>query len=433
MGTISIPNEFEPRPYQKDMFDSIIRGKHRVTSIVMARRHGKDLVALNAVAVRALSEVMTVWYILPYKDQVNGSIWSMIISKKAKKLLEWVFPLEVRKKTHENRMVITLVNGSEIHFKGGDNPDALVGSAPKLIVLSEAGLMRRAVYDLLRPIVLENGGNIVLISTVRGKNWFWNMIQSPSTNNKVYNVTIDDAGNFTPEEIEEELQECINTMGEDDGRAFFEQEYRNNPSATRVGSYYGSLLFKYEDNWREMVEGEKVYAAWDMGMNDTMVITLYQVVKGDVIVVGFIDGVGKTVDAYLPLIPYKIEKHFVPHDANQVRGYVSSKSAAEVLRGEGCAVSVLPKTKSVIDDINLVRSELGRIWFASRSIALREKLKEYSKKYDAVNKVYLDQPKHDQYSDYADSFRYMVISLKEIEKVKVEYKPMVYSESDWQG
>lgn len=55
-----------------------------------------------------------------------------------------------------------------------DNDAAMRGEAFDLVIVDEAALVREETYtDALLPTLADRGGRMLLISTPRGKNWFW--------------------------------------------------------------------------------------------------------------------------------------------------------------------------------------------------------------------------------------------------------------------
>ena len=81
------------------------------------------------------------------------------------------FPPGVAVAKNETDMKITLCNGSYYQLVGVDmGLDWLVGTNPVGLIFSEWAIMNPRVWDLLRPILRENGGWALFIYTPRGQN-----------------------------------------------------------------------------------------------------------------------------------------------------------------------------------------------------------------------------------------------------------------------
>lgn len=64
--------------------------------------------------------------------------------------------------------------GGSLGLYSGDNPDAMRGEAFHLVVCDEAARLKPDVWqDVLQPTLADYGGYAVLISTPKGRNWFW--------------------------------------------------------------------------------------------------------------------------------------------------------------------------------------------------------------------------------------------------------------------
>jgi hypothetical protein len=129
-----------------------------------------------------LERVGTYWHLFPYQTQARKAIWNGIDSK-GRKILDQVFPHEIRKRTSSQEMLIELVNGSTWQLAGSDNYDSLVGSNPVGVVFSEWSLCDA-----------ENDGWASFIYTPRGKNHGWSLYNMARKNKDWYceNLTVNE-------------------------------------------------------------------------------------------------------------------------------------------------------------------------------------------------------------------------------------------------
>lgn len=173
MTNIVLPYNFVPRWYQKPIFEAFDRGMKRFV-IVHHRRAGKDKAIFNCLIREVFKRVGTYYYVFPTYAQGKKVIWEGA-DNTGFKFLDHI-PADLIKSKNNNEMKIEFVNGSILRIVGSDDVDSLVGTNPIGIVFSEFGLQKRKAWDLLRPILLLNGGWAAFVSTPRGKNHLYEQL-----------------------------------------------------------------------------------------------------------------------------------------------------------------------------------------------------------------------------------------------------------------
>lgn len=169
---ITIPHNFAPRAYQESF---LYEWEHKKRLILVAhRRAGKDKMVFANLPAKMLQRVGTYFYFLPTYNQARKVIWNGS-DKDGFKFLDH-FPKAIVKSVNQTEMTITLTNGSILQMVGADNIDRIVGTNPVGCVFSEFALMKKEVWDLISPILLENGGWAVFIFTPRGKNHAYELL-----------------------------------------------------------------------------------------------------------------------------------------------------------------------------------------------------------------------------------------------------------------
>lgn len=170
---ITLPHHFESRWYQENF---IYQWEHKKRLMLIAhRRAGKDKMVFANLPAKMLQRVGTYFYFLPTYNQARKVIWNGS-DKDGFKFLDH-FPRGIVKSINQTEMTITLTNGSILQMVGADNIDRIVGTNPVGCVFSEYALMKKEVWDLISPILLENGGWAVFIFTPRGKNHAHDLLQ----------------------------------------------------------------------------------------------------------------------------------------------------------------------------------------------------------------------------------------------------------------
>ena len=164
---IRIPNNWAPRDYQMNVWRYLERGGKRAIC-VWHRRAGKDDVCLHWAAASMIDKPATYWHMLPAYSQGRKAIWSAVNPHTGKRRIDEAFPHELRVNTNESEMFIRLKNGSTWQVVGSDRYDAAVGSSPAGITFSEWALSDPSAWAYLAPIVIENDGWALFITTARG-------------------------------------------------------------------------------------------------------------------------------------------------------------------------------------------------------------------------------------------------------------------------
>lgn len=162
MKKLKIP--YKPHLAQKEFHNS----NARFRTLDSGRRFGKSHAAVNeAIKFSVKKPNSMIWVVAPVFAQ------AMINWRKFKYFL----PKELIKgELHMTEKYIELINGSSIWIKSGDNPDTLRGEGIDLVVVDEAAMVKREVWEeALRPALSDKQGKGIFISTPKGHNWFFDM------------------------------------------------------------------------------------------------------------------------------------------------------------------------------------------------------------------------------------------------------------------
>jgi hypothetical protein len=404
-------------------------GKH--AELVWARRHGKDEVALHRTACAAFERVAGYWHMLPEYSQARKAIWDSVNPHTGKKRIDEAFPLELRKATRNQEMQIEFVNGSTWQVVGSDRFDSLVGSAPAGIVYSEWALANPAARAYLRPILAENNGWQIFITTPRGRNHAHTTLMAAQktmlAGGDAFAQVLDarDAGVFSEERLQTELQAYIAEFGEDYGRGKFEQEYLCSFEAANLGAILARAIGIAEKQGRinDGVTfdpyGQKFDITADIGRRDSATWWFWQSMMGGHSVFDYDGGWGLDAEEWCGRLQERIEKYklsngasalgtiWLPHDA-RAKTFAAKRSAVEIFVEKfGAAhVKITPNSK-ISDRVNSARVLIPRIKFNATTC---EKglngLRAWSYEYDEERKIFSSEPKHDWASHDGDGFSY---------------------------
>lgn len=420
MGSITLPHNYTPRPYQKEALEWLLKFKRAV--IIWHRRWWKDKTAFQAFLKKALERKGVYYYIFPEYEQWRKIFWDWIDN-------DWLtmhdhVPKEVLKKKNDQSMQIWLINGSLIQIIWTDKKiDNIVGTNPVWCLFSEFPISDPRWWDLLSPILKLNGWFAWFVYTPRWKNHGWKMREVARRNpeswflsEKTAYDTYDNDWNriVTDQMIEEERRDW---MDED----LIQQEYFISFEASIKGAYYSEQMRDARKEWRiGHVPYEPVldtYTVWDLWINDTTAIWFFQVHGKEVRCIDHYEMSWESLEHYVTIIkskPYKYAKHYLPHDV-EVKELQTGNTRKQFLESLWMDnISVVPKLW-IEDWIDAVRRMFKYLWIdenkCERGI---NALSSYHKEYDAKNQTYRNAPKHDWASNSADAMRYLWVTYKNL-------------------
>lgn len=410
-------------------------GKH--AELIWARRHGKDDVALHRTAVAAFERVANYWHMLPEAAQARKAIWKAVNPHTGIKRIDEAFPLELRASTNDTEMLITFKNGSSWQVVGSDNFNSLVGSAPAGIVYSEWALANPNARAYLRPILMENNGWQIFISTPRGRNHAYKTYLAAQKDERSFAqiVTAKESGIFSVEQLDYELRSYINEFGEEYGRAKFEQEYLCSFDAANLGAILARSIGIAEANNRigPHIEydplGAGIEITADIGRRDAATWWFWQPVINGYHIVDYDGGWGIDAEDWADrlkekLKDRKLKKIWLPHDA-RAKTFAAKHSALEIfVKAFGAEkVGITPDSK-IPDRVNAARTVISKVAFSDKCEQGLDGLRAWSYEYNEDTKTFSNLPKHDWASHDGDGFSYgcLIMSMSKPEKTPEDAK-----------
>lgn len=447
MTTIRLPaNNWTPRPYQNNLWNAYESGYKRLLEVAH-RRWGKDEVALNICATSAFEKVATYWHMLPEYQQARKAIWDAVNPNTGLRRIDEAFPRELRANTNEQQMFIRFINGSTWQVIGSDNFKSVVGSPPYGIIFSEWSKANPGAWAYLAPILEENGGWAIFITTPEGKNHAYSMYKLAKSNPKWFAEiqTVEDTG-FPMERVHEARKEYRALYGLEAGDALIAQEYYCSFEAAILGAVYGKQMHRAEQDKRisPLVQHDPdypVYTAWDLGYDDATAIWFYQIGHNEILLIDYYECFGYDIKHYCEvlygreIVVDEINKetkqitgwhfgndlpehahrkaynyhdmHYVPHDAGNKVMAAGGRSIVEQAREYGVKMAVIPATSHTNSE-QALRKTLERCWFnETRCDKGIEALKSYHYEYNEDLKIFRPEPVHDWSSHASDAAEIM--------------------------
>lgn len=413
---ITLPT-FKIRGYQLGFMSALDRGYKRILAI-NHRRWGKDICCINLTAKEAFKRVGSYYYYLPTQVQARKIVWNGMDGR-GKRFIDY-FPRELVRRKLDKEMMIELKNGSIIQLIGTDNLD-VVGVNPVGCIFSEFSLHNPKAWQYVQPILRENGGWAAINTTPRGKQNHLYRLYKGVLNSPEWYVTkqsILDTGVISELEVQEDIRLGLIT------ETLARQEYYCEFLDEVEGSYYGEVITQAIKEGRvgdfpHMPE-EPVFTGWDLGIDNAMSIWFFQIVREDgetwLRFIDHYENNNKGLEHYAMILLDKQEKlgyryggHLAPHDVRkrESNGLTIQANAEQY----GIYFEKVPRTKSVADDIELVRRLFKRFQFNEKTCrngldflaAYHAKIVKGTE--DTGRPVFYNKPEHDHTSNTADAFR----------------------------
>ncbi len=297
-----------------------------------------------------------------------------------------------------------------------ENPDSLRGLYLDGAVLDEFSVMDPTAWSqVIRPALSDRMGWCVFIGTPKGENHFFDMLETAKRlENDGWFWVIYRASetNIIPKS---ELDAAKKEMTESE----YAQEYECSFGAALTGAYYGKEMEIAEREGRitkvPYEAGSPVHTFWDLGIGDTTAIWFFQQVGREPRCIDYYEDSGRGFDFYAKILkgkPYTYGEHTLPHDGSH-RELGTGVTRQRTLLDLGVRTRILPK-HSPDDGIHASRMLLKKIWIdEDKCLRGIKALRNYTKRWDAKNKIWSSGPLHNWASHSADAFRILSMGLKD--------------------
>jgi hypothetical protein len=201
------------KPHQSQL--EVHSSNKRFRIVVAGRRFGKSLLASRECMAWMIKPNQMVWIVAPTYE-LTKKVFREVFWGFHHHLTKWV------KKSSEADLSIELANGSILKCKSADNPVSLLGEGLNFLIIDEASRVPEQVWnEALRPTLTDKKGEVLLISTPQGMNWFQQaFVRGQDPNEKDYQSWQFPSGT-NPHLPQDEIAEAKRTLPE----RVFKQEY----------------------------------------------------------------------------------------------------------------------------------------------------------------------------------------------------------------
>ncbi len=207
---------------------------------------------------------------------------------------------------------------------------------------------------------------------------------------------------------------------------YMKREYPSTPEesfmSANEGLYFGAQMTRARSEHRichlPYDENALVFTSWDIGIGDSTAIWVFQVIGKEIRFLNYYENSDEPVAHYvnwLKKFPYVYEKHFLPHDAG-AREKTSGKTYADVVRGLGLNISIVPLSKNEMFGIESARNIFPRCWWDQTKCAKGLKaLDAFKKEWNDQLGCYREKSRHDWASHGAKAFIYGIEAVEKMQ------------------
>jgi len=409
------------RKHQEDVFNKIPSYKRIL--LIWHRRAGKDILALNYILKKSSERKGLYWHVYPTYSQGKKALWDAM-DKDGQKFIN-----AFHGQKNSTEMSVQMSNGSKYQIIGSDmDPSSIRGSNPVGVVFSEYSYMKPEIWDVVRPILSENGGWALFLYTPNGQNHAWDLYQMAKENKEWYveKLGIKETKVIGEEEIKQLRAEGVS-------EELIQQEYYCEFLNYVYGSYFAGLVDLREKQGfiteLNLATSLPVDTYWDIGNNS--VIWFVQKQGESWCVVDYMEGEGLPLEYYLIEIKkkgYLYNVHTFPHDMIN-KEYTNNESRLEFARQTALVIGlqgeiIVQKKQSLVEGLETLRRFIGMCKIAKDKC--RQGLKhlvDYKRAVNHKSGNYLDFPDNGQKASHAvDALRYAAIGCLSQDRSKEEWR-----------
>ena len=156
---------FTPHIGQKEIINGFADSEHKFGVVASPRQYGKSLLGQNLLL-----------YWLLQKPNQKGA-WISPIYNQSKKVFQELINAAHQLIDEKNKadLSIKFINGSTLIFLSAERHDSIRGFSFTHLVIDEGAFIReQAINEAILPTLTVIGKKCLIISTPKGKNWFYN-------------------------------------------------------------------------------------------------------------------------------------------------------------------------------------------------------------------------------------------------------------------
>jgi hypothetical protein len=162
----------------------VLESQARFRVMNCGRRWGKTVLAAKIFVSKARKQKQMLWWVAPTYRVVKRGYAEVL-----KQLPDGVLDHDPPPDTNFDAgrpVILRFKNGTRMEFYSAERPEGMLGAAVDFAVLDEAALMKSSIWNqIVSPTLIDHLGGALMISTPRGRNWFYEVWQKGQDVNQV--------------------------------------------------------------------------------------------------------------------------------------------------------------------------------------------------------------------------------------------------------
>jgi phage terminase large subunit len=391
-----------------DWAECLLSQGPRYTIFHGGRGSGKSMACATALVIRAAAEPLRILCFREIQESIDESVKAIIEQRIKDCGLEGFFNITKKE--------ITAPNGSKFIFRGlSDETATSIKSLNDIDIAwgEEAQAISKDSLDLFLPTIRKDTSEIwfSMNPELDTDPVYTTFIQKRPTNARIIEVNWD-KNPFWNAAMEAERQRSLADDPDD-----YDHIWEGIPKSAVSGAIYRREMHELATQGRirpllpDPVLG--THAVFDLGINDSMSITIAQADISGLRVVGFHEDNNYAIEHYCEWLKDNGWKHSViwlPHDGN-ARSVQTGLTTKQTVQKLGWQVETVPEI-GVEPGIKKARTALKNAFFSDSGDV--DELIEHLRRYTRAKSGH---PKHDEHSHAADSFRYVAVAMEHFKNV----------------
>ena len=261
---------FTPFDKQKEIIDGFADSPHKFGVVVTGRQFGKSLLGQN----------LLLYWLLGRNEQKGA--WISPIYNQAKKVFQELTAAAHGVIAEKNKADLTIkfINGSTLIFLSGERSDSIRGFSFNYMVVDEAAFIKQtSIQEAILPTLTSIGKKCLMISTPKGKNWFYNTYLR-GVSDEYPSYTSFSGTSFNSPYIDDEfLKDQERSLPESIFRQEYFAEFTDAASDVFTGIDNVCILRNYEQSNRQ----EKCFIGIDTGLSNDFSAISVQTEQGRIL------------------------------------------------------------------------------------------------------------------------------------------------------
>ena len=244
---------FTPHVGQKEVISKFSNSEHKFGIMASPRQFGKSLLGQN----------LLLYWLLREPNQKGA--WISPIYNQSKKVFQELTNAAHNLIKHKNKadLSITFLNGSTLIFLSAERYDSIRGFSFSHMVIDEGAFNKEvAINEAILPTLTAIGKKCFIISTPKGKNWFYNYYIRGNQENKTY-ISFKGRSVDNPYADQDFIKQQHLSLPEDIYRQEYLAEFTDAGSEVFRGLDQVCLLDKFETTSRD-----KCFFGIDTGLSN---------------------------------------------------------------------------------------------------------------------------------------------------------------------